>query len=214
MMPRHLIVACCVAVVASAAACGDDDSGDGGGGRTTIDTGLPATDTLDSLDEEDATQACVETAKSLNGVLAESELERISCVVAALSLILADNDGSLTSEDQAECKDITEECLNGEIGGEMITIETNVVNEDDCVDAGASQTFEGCDATVADYERCAGKVASELRSRLLAIKCEALKDPSGLMRTLTQEIDVSKAPECKAMRDKCPDIALSGGGDE
>lgn len=204
-MPRFLVVSVCLASVSFAPACGDDD---GDGGSTNVSTGLPRSDELSSLNDDDAVQACVNTARSFNNVLSESQLERISCVVLAVSTILAE--GGEGSSAITECNEIVNDCLSGELDGEAIDIDITIVTEADCGNARASATFETCDATVGDYEDCASEVKKELHHKLTSISCDGLRDADELEELLNSEIDVSDAPKCKALQDECPSIDFSG----
>jgi hypothetical protein len=217
MRSTYFLVLACATTIAAVAACGDDDDtsdNDGGGSGTgTVTTGLPKTDKLSSLDDKDAKQACTSTARAFNTVLPDSKLEQIGCALAAISSLLTEKEGNVGSGDVAECKAIVQDCLDGKLvdeNGDAVEVSTEVVDATSCNDASASATFQDCDATVANYESCAGKVASELKARFSSIDCDGLKDLAKFMQTTQAEIDVSKAPECKALRDKCPDLDLSG----
>jgi hypothetical protein len=215
MRSRYFLFLACATAIA---ACGDDDdSPSDGGGSATVSTGLPKADKLSSLDDEDAQQACMSTAHAFNTVLSDSKLEQIGCALAAISYLLSENDNMIDSGNIAECKKIAQDCLDGKLvdeNGDPVDVNTEVVDETSCDDASASATFQDCDATVANYETCAGKVASELKARFSGINCDALKDVAQFMEATSAEIDVSKAPECKALRDKCPDLDLSGASED
>lgn len=201
-------LACVTLSAAAWSACGGDDDDGGGGAKVT--TGLPDGDKLSSLDDDDAEQACRNTAKSFNSVLPESELEKIGCAIAGLSAVISEKSGDVGPDDVAMCKKVQSECLKGETGD----LAPVVAEEDDCEGATASDTFADCDATVAEYESCASKVASEVKAALRKISCDGLSDPEKLMKTISVEIDVSDAPECKALQTKCPDVDLSGASDD
>jgi hypothetical protein len=131
-------------------------------------------------------------------------------------VVVTEKDGDVSSSDVADCEKIVQDCLDGKLIGEdgkPVEIDTQIVNETSCKSATADDTFQDCQATVADYESCAGKVASELKARFSAISCDALKDYAGFQESSQEEIDVSEAQQCKALRDKCPDLDLSGSGD-
>jgi hypothetical protein len=195
-----------LALLAVTGACGDDD---GDGGNTNVTTGLPRGDELSSLSDEDAVQACLHTAQSFNDVLSDSELERISCVLLAVQAQLQDGTEGGSSA-IAECKEFTKDCVAGEIDGEQVEIDIRIVSEDDCSTANANASFSTCDATVGDYEDCAGEVKAGLRRKLTAVSCDGLNDVDKLNELLESEIDVSDAPKCKALRTKCANIDFSG----
>jgi hypothetical protein len=212
MSARHFVFLACLTTVAPLAACGDDDGADGtssGGGK--VDTGLPPTDKLSSLDDKDAQQACKSTAKALNNVLPQSSLEKIGCALAAITVIMAEKEGEdLSSADVAECKQIVQDCLDGTLvdeEGNTFEVDTQVADDSKCDQVNAADTFQGCQATVAEYESCASKVTSEVKARFNSVNCDALKDYAKFDMD-AQTIDVSKAPECKAVADKCPNLDL------
>ena len=207
-MPRLFFVCACLVCLAAFAGCGDDD----GGGDTTVTTGLPRSDELSSLNDEDAEQACVSTARSFNDVLADSELERISCIIAAMSILLEEEtEGG--SDAVEECDGIVDDCLKGEINGQPIgDIDIRVVDEAMCSGARASATFAECEATVGDYEDCAAEVKGQLRSQLRALSCDALRDVEEAQAKLMPQVDNSKAPKCEALADECPMVDFSGEG--
>jgi hypothetical protein len=221
MRVRHLAILACT--LAALAACGDDDGGDGnssGGGGGSIDTGLPASDKLASLNDDDAKQACKSTAKALNTVLPQARLEKIGCTLAALQVIAAEKEEDVSSSDVAACEKIVQDCVDGKLvdeEGEPFDIDTTIADDSGCDSASAEDTFQDCQATVANYESCAGKVTSEVKARFSAVSCDVLKNYADYEANSQEEIDVSKAKECKALLDECPDLDLSGSasaGDE
>jgi hypothetical protein len=220
MRARHSVILACTLAVAALAACGDDDDEGGGGsssgGGGSIDTGLPASDKLASLNDEDAQQACKSTAKAFNNILPQAKLEQIGCALAAIQLTVAEKEGDVSSSDVAACKEIVQDCLDGKLiddSGEAVDIDTTIADDSSCDSASADDTFQDCQATVADYESCAGKVTSELKVRFSAISCDVLKDYAKFEASSQEEIDVSTAKECKALRDECPDLDLSGSAE-
>ena len=204
-MPRFFVLSACLVSLAAAAACGDDDGGDG---DANVSTGLPRNDELSSLDDEDAVQACVNTAMSFNDVLSDSELERISCVLLAVESALQDGSAGDASAIE-DCEEFTKDCQAGEIDGEDVDIDITIVSETDCSDANVNATFSSCEATVGDYEDCAGEVKRALRRKLSSVSCDILEDPDKI-EELQADIDVSDAPKCQALRDECPNIDFSG----
>lgn len=215
-------VACAVGIVLGAACGGDDggkpeddddESSGTGGGSEAIDTGLESSDELSSLDNDDAVQACVSTAEAFNNILSQAKLKEIGCALAGISVIVNEKMGEVGAGDVAECEQFVDDCVAGKVrdeNGEPFTIHTQIVDEDGCKTADADATFKGCDATVANYESCAGKVASELRNRFSSISCASLKDYDKFEASTQGTIDVSGTSECKTLREKCPDLDLSG----
>jgi hypothetical protein len=209
----------CTLAVAALAACGDDDEGGGGsssGGGGSIDTGLPASDKLASLNDDDAQQACKSTAKAFNNILSQDRLEEIGCALAAIQVVVTEKEGDVSSSDIAACKEIVQDCLDGKLIGEdgkPVDVDTQIADDSSCDSASAEDTFQDCQATVADYESCASKVTSEVKARFSAISCDVLKDYAAFEASSQEEIDVSTAKECKALRDECPDLDLSGSAE-
>jgi hypothetical protein len=217
MRARHFLFLAYATALFTVAACGgDDDDGGSTGGSTSggkVSTGLPKTDKLSSLNDDDAQQACTSTAHAFNTILPDSKLEEIGCILVAITALIDENSGEVDSSNIAECKQITQDCLAGKpINGETIEVDTQIVDETSCEGASAGDTFSGCDATVSDYESCAGKVAGELKVRFSGISCDGLKDIAKFQESVQAEIDVSTASECKGLREKCPDLDLSGAG--
>jgi hypothetical protein len=205
-----------------AAACGDDDGGDGdgngngsnGGGSTTVDTGLNTSAKLSSLDDEDAQRACMGTAHTFNTVLSDSKWEEVGCALVGIAYVVEKYDDMTDASHVSECESVAKKCVNGDpIDGEKVTVNTEIANEASCDDASASETFGDCEATVADYESCASKLASELRKRFSGVSCDGVKNVVQFQADLGAEIDISKAEECQALRTKCPNLDLSGETD-
>lgn len=226
MRARHLAwSACAFSLVLFAACSGDDDGGDSdkdkdkdtdtgsGGGSEAIDTGLQSSDKLSSLGDDDAVQACVSTAEAFNGILSQAKLKEIGCALAGISVIVNEKMGDVGAGDVAECEQFVDDCVAGKVrdeNGEPFTIKTQIVDAKSCSTANAGETFKDCDATVADYESCAGRVATELRKRFSSISCDSLKDFDKFQESTQGTIDVSKSAECKTLRETCPNIDLSG----
>lgn len=222
MRARHFAWSAFAVSLVLVAACGGDDDGagrdkdkdtDGGGGSKAIDTGLPSGDTLSSLDNDDAVKACMSTADAFNGILSQAKLKEIGCALAGISVIVNEKMGAVGASDVAECEQFVDDCVAGKVrdeNGEPFTIETQIVDAKSCSTANAGDTFGDCDATVADYESCAGRVATELRKRFSSITCASLEDFDELQQSTEGTIDVSDAAECKTLREKCPDLDLSG----
>jgi len=208
--------------IASLTACGDDDGdsdGDGDGSNggaasTTVDTGLTASAKLSTLDDEDAQKACMSTAHTFNTVLPDSKWEEVGCVLVGITYTYDKNGGMTDESDVAACESIAKKCVNGEsIDGQKVVVETEIANEESCEDASATETFGDCEATVADYESCASKLASELKKRFGGITCDGVKDVEQFQEELGAEIDISDAKECETLRTKCPDLDLGGGAE-
>ncbi|HKP58716.1 MAG TPA: hypothetical protein VJV78_18475 [Polyangiales bacterium] len=206
MKSRQRILACGLFAI-FAGACGgggDDGSGDG----PDVETGLPAGDALSELSNADTVQICEKTASALNNLLPRADLERIACAGGAVSEIVEDKGDQVSSKDIPMCKELSDECLKSdEIKNANVTLD--IADETECKGATTKAVFGDCDATVADYESCVGKIASELRTRFKSLTCDVLAHIDTLDETLNGKIDVSNAAECKALRTKCPDVDLS-----
>jgi hypothetical protein len=211
---------------ATVAACGDDDGGgdkpmkddddknDDGGGNTEVDTGLDETDTLASLNDDEAQQACVRTAQAANTALSDTRLKEIACSLFAITSIVQKNAGKMTASDVSMCEKVTQDCVDGKVIEGQQVPSTVVTEESMCDGVTAEGSFGDCEATVADFESCMSRRVTEIRKRLNAITCDALKDVAAFDEFLETSVDLSNAPECKGLATKCPDIDLSGADDE
>jgi hypothetical protein len=215
MRSRHWIFLACLQI-ATLAACGDDDgdgdgdSNGGGGNTTTVDTGLTPTAKLSSLDDDDAQKACIGTAHTFNTVLPDSKWEEVGCAILGIAYVDEKNGGDSDESDIAECESIAKKCVSGDpIDGQIADVKIEIANESSCDDASATKTFGDCEATVADYERCAGKLASELKKRFSGVTCDGIKDVAKFQAELGADIDIGSSEECKTLRTKCPDLDLS-----
>jgi hypothetical protein len=210
MRSRQRILAYGLFAIVTASACGDDDGNSAGGG---VSTGIPATEELSSLSNDDTVQVCTKTAMALNNLLPTSELERIACVNAAATEIAQESGGELGSSDIPMCKQLSSQCQSShEIPKADLAIE--VADETECGDATTGETFGDCAATIADYERCVGRIMNELRTRLRSFTCDSLNDLEELDETLNGKIDVSETLECRALKTKCPDVNLTLGASD
>ncbi|HKU41431.1 MAG TPA: hypothetical protein VJR89_24910, partial [Polyangiales bacterium] len=191
-----ILVLASFAMLGAAAACGGDDGdGDGDGSGGDVSTGLPKGDKLSELSDDDAIQACTATAKAFNNLLPKAELEKVTCTFAALSAVIDAAEGELGAAAVSQCKQISSDCEAGKGDITNDTTSLGVADEADCKDADEDNPFAECDATVADYENCAGRITTELRTRVRSVSCEDLSDLEELDQTLNGEIDLSKAAE-------------------
>jgi hypothetical protein len=204
-MARVLVIALlCVGCVATVA-CGDDDDG------AAISTGLPKAAKLSSLDDEDAQRACESVAESFSAAISSADVERAACTLTAISLSIAASDEE-PSGDVAGCKELAAMCVKGEeISDDPVMIELGPDGES-CEDARVDAEIAGCDATVADYERCISAFVSAYKRRLAAVSCSGLADVEKLREDLSEPVRRSALAACDALVTKCPDVSL--GGDE
>jgi hypothetical protein len=187
--------------------CGDDDNE--GGAKVT--TGLPSGDTLTSLSDEDAQQVCESTAESLNNLFSASELKEFACRGVAVNGILEETEGEAAPDQIAACNQAAQKCV---ADTKVNVPPLEIAEVAACGEVTSEELFGDCDATVGDYERCTGRVASLLRTRLLSLTCDVLKNPEDINETLNGTVDVSDEAACQAVRKKCPDVDLSFGGAE
>jgi hypothetical protein len=205
MKSRQRILACGLFAMFAAGGCGDDDNGSAGGGGVV--TGLPRSDKLSSLSDQDSMQACTKTTTALNSLLTKPEIKRLTCDGVAVESIVEDAQGDVDSSDIPMCKKLSSECQSsGEIKDEDLVLE--LADEADCDGTKTEDMFGECEATVADYESCMSRVMKELRTRFLSLTCDVLSDVSKIDETLNGDVDVSDAPECQAIKTKCPDVDL------
>jgi hypothetical protein len=205
-MARTLVTALLCIALSAVIACGDDDDG------AAISTGLPKSSKLSSLDDADAQKACEGVAKSFSSAISPSEVERVSCTLTAISLSV-DASGDEPSGDVAGCKELTAMCVKGdEISDDPVVIDIGP-DGDSCEDASVDSDIAGCDATVAEYERCISSFVAAYKKKLAAISCNGLADLEQLQEDLNEELVPSDLPGCDAFITKCPDVDLGGGGD-
>lgn len=193
-------------------ACGgDDDSGNGGGGG--VDTGLPTSDKLSSLDPADGKKVCESLATSFNSILSDADKKRISCVVLALpQSISASSDGKLVG-DVSKCDGLVAKCENGEKISDQppaFEVEDKFIDENECTEANASANFNGCEATVGEFEECVNQMRSLFLAKFKLIACASLSDPQKLMTEVGADVDIKSEPKCQALSTKCPDVEFGG----
>ena len=208
MKSTQSMFACGLLALAAAIGCGGDDDDDGG---SKISTGLPPGDTLASLSDDDTQQVCEGTADSLNNLLTKSELKLFACRGVAVNDILEATEGEAAPDKIADCNKAAQACVND---ASVNVPPLEVAEPGACSSLTTEESFGDCKATVADYERCTGRVASLLKSRLLSLNCDVLKNPEVINETLNGTVDVTNESACSAVRTKCPDVDLSFGGAE
>jgi hypothetical protein len=186
-------------------ACGDDS----GGG---VSSGLPPTEKLSSLDTADAQQLCTTVAKSFNNLLSTSDKKRITCTALAAPLSVTESSSGQIQGDIAKCKDLVTRCLNGEdlgTGGSTTSfLPDQFIDESSCTDASSGEQFNGCDASVSEFESCANALRDTLSGQLAIISCDSLSDPEKLMNMNSNDVSAESQPECKTLTSKCPDLSF------
>lgn len=210
MKSRQRILACGLFAILAAGACGGDDGNDDddSAGGAGVKTGLPSGDTLADLSNADAVQVCEKTVGALNNLLPRADLELIACAGAAVEALVKQKGDAVSSKDVPMCKELSDECLKSdELKNADVTL--MIASETDCKTATAEVLFGDCQATVADYERCYGRVASELRTRFKSLTCDVLGHIDTLDETLNGTIDVTDSAECKVIHTKCPKLKLT-----
>jgi hypothetical protein len=176
-------------------ACGDDDAPSG----TAVDTGLPENQKLSSLSDGDVKKACSGWAASINATLTQRELDRVACTPNAIS---ASTSGAKV--DVAKCNDLVDMCVSSSVEHDDDD-DMKVLEDDDCASSEVDDSLKECDATVGEYEGCAGAVLAQIKRQLSAIQCSAPLDDS---QSNPVALDVSKLPACQAIRTKCPDVEI------
>lgn len=203
-----------LALALIASACGDDD---GGGGR--VSSGLPPNDKLSALDSGDAAKLCMSLADSFNNVLSESDRKRIACTVLALPLSLKQSSSGEVEGDVAMCKQLVTKCMNGEkvgTGEPAFEPPSEFIDESSCSESEASSQFAGCEASVSEFESCASAMLKTLSGRFDIIDCSSLSDPEKIQSEAqdSEDLEIDKQPECKALVSKCPDVDFGSGEEE
>ena len=202
MRVRHSISLAWLVVLASQLSC--SDSSDGGG--ASISTGLPSTNKLSSLDEDDAEKICVSVARGFNNFLTSSEKQTIACTALAIPLSYDEKAGT---GDVAKCKQLVDRCMNGEKISEEKGLDLEELkDEEECEEPGANDNILSCEATVGDLEACAGALLDEYASRFRLINCDNLADIENTKKKVQAGIDPEKIPACKTIATDCPEIEL------
>jgi hypothetical protein len=192
--------------------CGGDD---GGGG---VSTGLPQDQKLSELDEDELMTACEAVSDSLENVISDEESQRIDCTAASIAGSVVMVNGK-PQGDVAKCKQLVDECLaagpDSSGNGSDDPIDTDLGAEDrDCTTDDTAEQFEGCSATVGEYESCLNAALAKINQLFSAIDCDALKDLEEVQDTFSGGFEIDSLPECKPIADKCPKINLSGDDEE
>lgn len=165
-----------------AAACSDD--GDGGG--STLASGLPPDQQLESLTDDDLKKFCDE-AEALSKRLVT--VNRI-CTVAAASF----------AEDRQSCEQFKKQCLQSPPDLEE---EAPDPEEPTCVEQLKMQ-LEGCGATVEELEACTNDAIS---GALAAFDITCADVPLPMSDEGPFGSDLEKPASCTALEMKCPKLA-------
>lgn len=140
-------------------------------------------------------------------MLPVSELERIACHGVGVMSILEESGAEASSSDIAMCESIANQCISSDADLQLMI-------DASCESATTDSTFGDCDATVADYERCADRILSLLRTQLRGMSCDLLANPEEIEEATSLEVDVSNDAACSAVRTKCPDVDLGFASDD
>jgi hypothetical protein len=190
-------------------ACGDDE----GGNR--VSTGLPEDKQLSELTVDDLMMACESASASFGNIVSEEESKRIDCTAGAIPASFTIKDGK-ASGDVAKCKQLVNECLAAgpSSGPNEGPIDTDLGAKMDCSADGTAEQFEGCTATVGEYEDCVNAAIGEFERFFTMINCDSLANPEMVRENVSAGIDIGALPACKGLPAKCPHLSFGGEDDE
>ncbi len=209
MFGKRSVQSICVLSCLWLAGCGDDDGGSG------LSTGLPEDKQLSELTVDDLMMACESVSASLGGIITAEDTKRIDCTARALPSSFMVKDGKATG-DVAKCKQLVNECLAApaQPAGDRPPIDTDLGDEMDCSAEGAAEQFEGCTATVGEYEACVNAVIGEFERFYTLISCDSLSNPEMVRANASAGIDIPGLPACQALPAKCPNLSFGDDDEE
>lgn len=186
-------------------ACGDDggDGGTDGGGDAAVgerganvETGLDRDTSLAELDHDQALQACEAVARAAARAVSADEAARAACVL--LTYLDRDPNGPDAGADTTDCEARTAQCVQqaDEFAFHSCDVDTLAALE--------------CDATVADFERCATALVATGETLAEAITCENLADPEAIGPALSTLVGVEGLAECESIASDCGGAGLVG----
>jgi hypothetical protein len=182
----------------------------GGEPGTAVDTGLPATRALADLPQQEAARVCRSYWEALAKLMPPDRRARVSCERFAASASSSLNSiTGLYNHDRERCEQRVEECV-------YARSEPDPSPAERCDGLRTSMILADCEATVADYERCADSVLAEIDWRASHLTCEAYGDGSEGGLQLEQnlaEVRDARDSACHALEQACPSLrVLSDGG--
>ena len=92
-------------------------------------------------------------------------------------------------------------------------IETDLGSKMDCSAEGTAEQFEGCTATVGEYEACLNAAIGEFDRFFGMINCDALANPEMVRDSASAGIDIAALPACEGLPAKCPHLSFGGEDD-
>ena len=204
MITRRATPVLWLSVLACQLSCGDSS-----GGGSGVVSGLPAEQKLSSLDGDDAKKLCLSFADGLNNVISASERKNIQCASLAIPLSVTETGGELKG-DITKCKQLVDRCLSGETISEEdpIELDAQLFDPMQCDSANVDEDLSSCEATVANFESCAGAVVNELSHRLHLISCDSLSDIENVRAMISEDFDTANLAQCDALETSCPDLQL------
>lgn len=191
-------------------ACGGDEGGSG------VSTGLPEDKQLSELTVDDLMMACETVSASLGNIVSEDDGKRIACTTQAIPSSFTVKDGKATG-DVAKCKQLVNDCLAAPAGsgpGTESPIETDLSDKMDCSADGTAEQFEGCTATVGEYEACIDAVIGEFNRFFGLINCDSLSNPEMVRDSVSGGIDIPSLPACQGLPAKCPNLSFGADDEE
>lgn len=175
-----------------AAQCGGDS--DGGGASGNVDTGIEETTPLGDVTPEQAAQACESLEAAVDVRFSSERQTRATCEVL----------GALVAADPGSCRDVAAQCVSDPPEGldEMGEIPTaEDLTEAGCGDVSA---YEGCTATIGEYETCLNDQLDVFDQLLEQFGCD--NAPIDISEFPADGADIPTASSCTAFDMKCPGV--------
>ena len=140
---KHLKKLLFVGFVGVGAACGGDSDG-GGSGRA--DTGLPPAQELGDVTPAEFERACNSVQASVDRRFSQERIDRLICELLGASF----------SNDAGTCRDVAADCIANPPAEleEVMTEDVAGMPELGCGEGPGAANFEGCTATVGEFETC------------------------------------------------------------
>lgn len=194
---KHIGYLAGVLSIGLAASCGGesdggDEPGPGGGGQ--LDTGLPDQTPLDEITPAQYASACQELREDVSNRLGREEAVRSACEVLQAGI----TDSTATCESGADtCVEQTENGTNP-----FFTADDLDFTQFECGDA---DELEGCNVTIAEFERCLNDRVAAVERILADNSCANAASVSFGDATEAADIGNLESPaSCARVDAECP----------
>jgi hypothetical protein len=173
--------------------------GGGDGSSSGVDTGLPTTQKLSTLSDDEVKQVCHRVNEAATLTLTSTAVQQASCLSVGVKAGLTVS-GSEVTIDVTKCQQAVDSCAT------KPTATTSTDDKQDC-DSASAKDVDGCEATVGDYETCMNLLLGQVKHRLDELTCQnAMKIQSTGYDD--KDPDPANIPQCQSIKTKCPDAEL------